>query len=157
MGSFVRDKNEKVKQVFQILGSDHTEEDFINTFKRLYPEDWQKIQEVMYDYLIVGSGLYGAVMAQQLHAAGKKVLVIDKRPNIAGNVYTENVEGIHVHKYGAHIFHTNDKKVWDYLQAFTVFNRFTNSPVANYKGTVGYAKLPGECGGELYRPGDALD
>ena len=88
----------------------------------------------MYNYLIVGSGLYGAVMAQQLHAAGKKVLVIDKRPNIAGNVYTENVEGIHVHKYGAHIFHTNDKKVWDYLQAFTVFNRFTYSPVANYKG-----------------------
>ena len=88
----------------------------------------------MYNYLIVGSGLYGAVMAQQLHAAGKKVLVIDKRPNIAGNVYTENVEGIHVHKYGAHIFHTNDKKVWDYLQAFTAFNRFTNSPVANYKG-----------------------
>ena len=88
----------------------------------------------MYNYLIVGSGLYGAVMAQQLHAAGKKVLVIDKRPNIAGNVYTENVEGIQVHKYGAHIFHTNDKKVWDYLQAFTVFNRFTNSPVANYKG-----------------------
>ena len=88
----------------------------------------------MYNYLIVGSGLCGAVMAQQLHAAGKKVLVIDKRPNIAGNVYTENVEGIQVHKYGAHIFHTNDKKVWDYLQAFTVFNRFTNSPVANYKG-----------------------
>ena len=88
----------------------------------------------MYNYLIVGSGLYGAVMAQQLHAAGKKVLVIDKRPHIAGNVYTENVEGIHVHRYGAHIFHTNDKKVWDYLQAFTVFNRFTNSPVANYKG-----------------------
>ena len=73
-------------------------------------------------------------MAQQLHAVGKKVLAIDKRPNIAGNVYTENVEGIQVHKYGAHIFHTNDKKVWDYLQAFTVFNRFTNSPVANYKG-----------------------
>ncbi len=88
----------------------------------------------MYNYLIVGSGLYGAVMAQQLHAAGKKVLVIDKRPNIAGNVYTENVEGIQVHKYGAHIFHTNDKKVWDYMQDFTVFNRFTNSPVANYKG-----------------------
>ena len=88
----------------------------------------------MYNVLIVGSGLYGAVMAQQLHAAGKKVLVIDKRPNIAGNVYTENVEGIQVHKYGAHIFHTNDKKAWDYLQAFTVFNRFTNSPVANYKG-----------------------
>ena len=111
----------------------------------------------MYNYLIVGSGLYGAVMTQQLHAAGKKVLVIDKRPNIAGNVYTENVEDIQVHKYGAHIFHTNDKKVWDYLQAFTVFNRFTNSPVANYKGTVGYAKLPGQCGGELYGPGDALD
>ena len=73
-------------------------------------------------------------MAQQLHAVGKKVLAIDKRPNIAGNVYTENIEGIHVHKYGAHIFHTNDKKVWDYLQSFTVFNRFTNSPVANYKG-----------------------
>lgn len=71
---------------------------------------------LMYNYLIVGSGLYGVVMAQQLHAAGKKVLVIDKRPNIAGNVYTENIEGIHVHKYGAHIFHTNDKKVWDYLQ-----------------------------------------
>ena len=88
----------------------------------------------MYNYLIVGSGLYGAVMAQQLHAAGKKVLVIDKRPNIAGNVYTENVEGIQVHRYGCHIFHTNDQKVWDYLQAFTVFNRFTNSPVANYKG-----------------------
>ena len=88
----------------------------------------------MYNYLIVGSGLYGAVMAQQLHAAGKKVLVIDKRPNIAGNVYTENVGGIQVHRYGCHIFHTNDQKVWDYLQAFTVFNRFTNSPVANYKG-----------------------
>ena len=88
----------------------------------------------MHHYLIVGSGLYGAVMAQQLHAAGKNVLVIDKRPHIAGNVYTETLEGIHVHKYGAHIFHTNDKKVWDYLQAFTVFNRFTNSPVANYKG-----------------------
>jgi UDP-galactopyranose mutase len=69
-----------------------------------------------------------------LHASGKNVLVIDKHPHIAGNVYTENVEGIHVHKYGAHIFHTNDKKVWDYLQTFTVFNRFTNSPVANYKG-----------------------
>ena len=75
-----------------------------------------------------------ATSVQQLHAVGKKVLAIDKRPNIAGNVYTENIEGIHVHKYGAHIFHTNDKKVWDYLQSFTVFNRFTNSPVANYKG-----------------------
>ena len=87
-----------------------------------------------YDYLIVGAGLYGAVFAQRAKAAGKKVLVIDKRPNIAGNVYTENVEGIQVHKYGAHIFHTNDKRVWDYVQRFATFNRFTNSPVANYKG-----------------------
>ncbi len=88
----------------------------------------------MYDYLIVGAGLYGTVMAQKLHTAGKKVLVIDKRSAVAGNVYTETVEGIHVHKYGPHIFHTNDKKVWDYLQDFTVFNRFTNSSLANYKG-----------------------
>ncbi|MBR2801456.1 MAG: UDP-galactopyranose mutase [Erysipelotrichaceae bacterium] len=88
----------------------------------------------MYDYLIVGSGLYGAVFAHEAKKAGKSVLVIDKRPNIAGNVYTEDVEGIHVHKYGAHIFHTNNKKVWDYVNQFAVFNRFTNSPVANYKG-----------------------
>ena len=88
----------------------------------------------MYDYLIVGSGLYGATCARQLTDAGKKVLVIDKRPNIAGNVYTEDIEGIHVHKYGAHIFHTNNKTVWDYVQRFATFNRFTNSPVANYKG-----------------------
>ena len=88
----------------------------------------------MYNYLIIGSGLYGATMAQQLKAAGKSVLVIDKRPNIAGNVYTDKVEGINVHKYGAHIFHTNNKQVWDYVQNFAEFNRFTNSPVANYKG-----------------------
>lgn len=88
----------------------------------------------MYDYLIVGSGLYGATFAQQAKVHGKSVLVIDKRPNIAGNVYTENVEGINIHKYGAHIFHTNNKEVWDYLQQFATFNRFTNSPVANYKG-----------------------
>ena len=88
----------------------------------------------MYDYLVVGSGLYGAVFAHEAKAAGKSVLVIDKRPNIAGNVYTEDVEGIHVHKYGAHIFHTNNKKVWDYITQFAEFNRFTNSPVANYKG-----------------------
>ena len=88
----------------------------------------------MYDYLVVGSGLYGAVFAHEAKKAGKSVLVIDKRPNIAGNVYTETVEGIHVHKYGAHIFHTNNKKEWDYLQQFATFNRFTNSPVANYKG-----------------------
>lgn len=88
----------------------------------------------MYDYLIVGAGLFGAVFAREAKAAGKSVLVIDKRPHIAGNVYTRNVEGIHVHEYGAHIFHTNNKTVWDYVQRFADFNRFTNSPVANYKG-----------------------
>ena len=88
----------------------------------------------MIDYLIVGAGLYGAVIAKKAKAAGKSVLVLEKRPHIAGNVYTEDVEGIHVHKYGAHIFHTNNKEVWDYVQQFAVFNRFTNSPVANYKG-----------------------
>jgi len=87
-----------------------------------------------YDYLIVGAGLYGAVFAERARKAGKTVLVLDKRDTIAGNVYTEDVEGIKVHKYGAHIFHTNDKKVWDYVQRFATFNRFTNSPVANYKG-----------------------
>lgn len=88
----------------------------------------------MYDYLIVGAGLYGAVFAQQAKQAGKSVLVIDKRDHIAGNVYTEKVEGIDFHKYGAHIFHTNNKPVWDYVNRFVTFNRFTNSPVANYKG-----------------------
>ena len=88
----------------------------------------------MYDYLIVGAGLYGAVFAHEAKKAGKSVLVIDKRPNIAGNVYTEKIEGINVHKYGAHIFHTNNKKVWNYITQFAEFNRFTNSPVANYKG-----------------------
>ena len=88
----------------------------------------------MYDYLIIGAGLYGAVFAQQAKAAGKSVLVIDKRDHIAGNVYTEKVAGIDVHKYGAHIFHTNNKTVWDYVNQFVTFNRFTNSPVANYKG-----------------------
>ena len=87
-----------------------------------------------YDYLIVGSGLYGATIAQQAKKAGKSVLVIDKRPNVGGNIYTEKVEGINVHKYGAHIFHTNNKEVWDYVTSFVDFNRFTNSPVANYKG-----------------------
>ena len=87
-----------------------------------------------YDYLIVGSGLYGAVFAHEAKKAGKSVLVIDKRPNIAGNVYTEDVEDIHVHKYGAHIFHTNNTEVWNYITQFATFNRFTNSPVANYKG-----------------------
>lgn len=87
-----------------------------------------------YDYLIVGAGLYGAVFAHEAKKAGKSVLVIDKRPNVAGNIYTEEVEGINVHKYGAHIFHTNDKRVWDFVNAFAEFNRYTNSPVANYKG-----------------------
>ena len=87
-----------------------------------------------YDYLVVGAGLYGAVFAQKAKEAGKTVLVIDKRPNIAGNVYTEEIEGINVHIYGAHIFHTNNKEVWDYITKFAEFNRFTNSPVANYKG-----------------------
>lgn len=88
----------------------------------------------MYDYLVVGAGLFGAVFAQKAKQAGKRVLVIDKREHIAGNVYTENIEGINVHKYGAHIFHTNDKQVWNYVNTFAEFNRFTNSPVANYHG-----------------------
>ena len=88
----------------------------------------------MYDYLIIGSGLFGSVFARQAADAGKKVLVIDKRTNIAGNVYTEKVEGINFHKYGAHIFHTNNTEVWNYVNRFATFNRFTNSPVANYKG-----------------------
>lgn len=88
----------------------------------------------MYDYIIVGAGLYGSVCARELTDAGKKVLVIEKRSHIAGNVYTERVEGINVHKYGAHIFHTNNKIVWEYVQRFATFNRFTNSPVANYHG-----------------------
>ena len=88
----------------------------------------------MYDYLVIGAGLYGSVFAQQAKAAGKSVLVIDKRDHIAGNVYTEKVAGIDVHKYGAHIFHTNNQEVWDYVNRFVTFNRFINSPVANYKG-----------------------
>ena len=87
----------------------------------------------MYDYLIVGSGLYGAVCAHELNKAGKKVLVIDKRPNIAGNVYTEKVEGINVHVYGAHIFHTSDKEVWNYVNGFAEFNNFINCPIARYR------------------------
>ena len=87
-----------------------------------------------YDYLVVGAGLFGAVFARQAADAGKTVLVIDKRFHIGGNVYTEAVEGINVHVYGAHIFHTNDREVWDYVNRFAEFNRFTNSPVANYRG-----------------------
>lgn len=88
----------------------------------------------MCDFLIVGSGLFGAVTACELTKRGKKCLVLDKRPHIGGNVYTESVNGIHVHKYGAHIFHTSNKRVWDYVNSFVEFNRYTNSPVANYKG-----------------------
>ena len=87
-----------------------------------------------YNYLVVGAGLYGAVFAHEAVKAGKTVLVVDKRPHIAGNVYTEDVEGIHVHKYGAHIFHTNNRMVWNYVNQFAEFNRFTNSPIANYHG-----------------------
>ena len=89
-----------------------------------------------YDYLIVGAGLFGAVFAHEAKKAGKKCLVIDKRDHIAGNIYTENVEGINVHRYGAHIFHTNNKAVWQYVNQFAEFNRYTNSPVANYHGEI---------------------
>lgn len=88
----------------------------------------------MYDYLVVGAGLYGAVFAHEAKKAGKSVIVIEKRQHIAGNVYTENVEGINVHKYGAHIFHTNNTEVWNYIKQFATFNRFINSPLAYYKG-----------------------
>lgn len=91
---------------------------------------------MQYDYLIVGAGLFGAVFAHEAKAAGKTCLVIDKRDHIAGNIYTESVEGINVHRYGAHIFHTNNKEVWDYVNQFAVFNRYTNSPVANYHGEI---------------------
>ena len=90
----------------------------------------------MYDYLIVGAGLYGAVMARQAVKSGKTCMVIDKRDHIAGNVYCKEIEGINVHEYGAHIFHTNNKEVWEYVNQFTEFNRFTNTPVANYHGEI---------------------
>ena len=89
-----------------------------------------------YNYLIVGAGLYGAVFAQEAKKAGKSCLVIDKRDHIAGNIYTQEMEGIQVHRYGAHIFHTNNRQVWEYLGQFAEFNRYTNSPVANYKGEI---------------------
>lgn len=89
-----------------------------------------------YDYLIVGSGLFGAVFAHEAKKRGKKCLVIEKRSHIGGNVYCENIEGVTVHKYGAHIFHTSNKAVWDYVNALCEFNRFTNSPIANYKGEI---------------------
>jgi len=87
-----------------------------------------------YDYLIVGSGLFGSTFAYKAKQAGKSCLVIDKRPQLGGNVYCENIEGINVHKYGAHIFHTNNKEVWDFVNSIVEFNRYTNSPIANYKG-----------------------
>lgn len=90
----------------------------------------------MYDYLVVGAGLYGSIFAREMTKRGYRVLVIEKRDSIGGNIYTENIEGINVHKYGAHIFHTNTKGVWDYLNQFCTFNRFTNSPVANYRGEI---------------------
>lgn len=90
--------------------------------------------EKNYDYLIVGAGLFGATFAYRAQKEGKKCLVIDKRPHLGGNIYCENIEGINVHRYGAHIFHTSDKKVWDFVNSIVEFNRYTNSPVANYKG-----------------------
>ncbi|WP_251555093.1 UDP-galactopyranose mutase [Neobacillus muris] len=91
---------------------------------------------MVYDYLVVGSGLFGAVFAYEAAKRGKKVKVIDKRNHIAGNIYTEEIEGINVHKYGAHIFHTNSKEIWDYVNQFAEFNRYTNSPIANYRGEI---------------------
>jgi len=89
-----------------------------------------------YDYLIIGAGIFGAVSAYELTKKGYKCLVIEKRNHIAGNCFTESIEGINVHKYGAHIFHTNDKNIWDYVNQFAEFNRYTNSPIANYKGEI---------------------
>ena len=90
----------------------------------------------MYDFLIVGSGLYGSIFAYEAAKRGKKILVIEKRDHIGGNIYCENVNGINVHMYGAHIFHTNNKMVWDYIGQFADFNRYTNAPIANYKGEI---------------------
>lgn len=92
------------------------------------------MEKKKYDYLIVGSGLFGATFAYKAKLAGKRCLVIDKRPHLGGNVYCENIEGINVHKYGAHIFHTNNKEVWNFVNSIVEFNRYTNSPIANYKG-----------------------
>ena len=92
------------------------------------------MSEMKYDYLIVGSGLYGATFAYRAKQMGKKCLVIDKRPHLGGNIYCENIEGINVHKYGAHIFHTSNKEVWNFVNSIVEFNRYTNCPVANYKG-----------------------
>lgn len=90
----------------------------------------------MYDYLVVGAGLFGAIFAHEAHKKGKKCLVIDKRNHVGGNIYTQEMEGINVHKYGAHIFHTSNREVWEYIQQFAEFNRYTNSPIAYYKGQI---------------------
>ena len=90
----------------------------------------------MYDYVIAGSGLFGSILAHELKNRGKSILVVEKRNHIGGNVYTENIDGIHVHTYGPHIFHTNNKRVWSYINQFAEFNRFTNTPIANYKGEI---------------------
>lgn len=87
-----------------------------------------------YEFLIVGAGLFGSTFAYMARKRGKKCIVIDKRPNIGGNLYCENIEGINVHKYGAHIFHTSNKKIWNFVNSIVEFNRYTNSPVANYRG-----------------------
>ena len=90
----------------------------------------------MFDYLIVGAGLFGATFAEQMTARGKRCLVVDRRPHIGGNLYTESVAEIHVHRYGPHIFHTASKEVWEYVNRFAAFHRFVNQPLANYKGEI---------------------
>ena len=89
-----------------------------------------------YDYVIVGAGLFGCTFAYEMNKLGKKCLVIDRRDHVGGNIYCENINGINVHKYGAHIFHTSDKKIWDYVNNFCEFNNYVNSPIANYKGVI---------------------
>ena len=89
-----------------------------------------------YDYLVVGAGLFGATFAHEIAKKGKRVLVIEKRDHVAGNIYTEEIVGIQVHKFGAHIFHTNDKAVWDYVNQFAEFNQYINTPIANYHGEI---------------------
>ena len=104
---------------------------------RNYKMNWSKREcEKMYDYLIVGAGLYGAVFTHEAISKGKKVLVVDRRNHIGGNIYTESIEGIHVHKYGAHIFHTSEEAIWEYMQKFAQFNNYINSPLANYKNQI---------------------
>ena len=88
----------------------------------------------MYDYVIVGSGLFGCVFAHEMHQAGRQCLVLERRDHVGGNVYCEEKDGIHIHRYGAHIFHTSDRRVWDYVNQFVEFNHFINAPIANYKG-----------------------